>query len=272
MPSQQVLYKTYPPPQRLARYVRMFWVYEINFLQPEPYIYRSVADGGAEILFHYKGPFDEINADRKTRCDRALVHAQTKKFHRFDTEGNFGIFGVYLHPPALAAIFNLPSDELSDEMVNLQTLLGAEGEELTDRIMNARTNEDRVSLLTQFLEKKLLPLQCSSHYIHDAVNHMVRAQGQINVKDMADRYCLSLRQFERKFKACSGFSPKVYSRILRFNEALNSFGRINSLTELAHDCGYYDQSHFIKDFKEFSGYDPSTYFFGNAEGTEYREV
>lgn len=83
---------------------------------------------------------------------------------------------------------------------------------------------------------------------------------------------LSERQFERKFREYSGFNPKLCMRIVRFEEACNFYGHSGqkTMTEIAHECGYYDQSHFIRDFKEFSGYEPGHYFSGRAEGVEWR--
>ena len=84
---------------------------------------------------------------------------------------------------------------------------------------------------------------------------------------------ISQRQLERTFKEYAGFSPKTFARILRFQSATNHYGTTKkTLTEIALDCGYYDQSHFIHDFSQFSGYTPSEYFLGVPEGIEYREI
>ena len=85
-------------------------------------------------------------------------------------------------------------------------------------------------------------------------------------------WSMSDRSFERRFKELAGFSPKLYSRIARFQAALTHYGSGLPLTDIAHNCGYYDQSHFINDFKEFSGYSPKVYFGGLAEGSEYLEA
>jgi transcriptional regulator GlxA family with amidase domain len=94
----------------------------------------------------------------------------------------------------------------------------------------------------------------------------------VNIFNFADNYCLSLRQFQRRFKELSGFPPKLYARIIRFGAAMQRYGNnFRSLTDIAYECGYYDQSHFIHDFKEFSGYHPKQYFSGRTEGIEWRE-
>ena len=71
----------------------------------------------------------------------------------------------------------------------------------------------------------------------------------------------SLKENSRIF----GFPPKLYSRITRFQAALGEYGSGKSLTDIAYDCGYYDQSHFINDFREFSGYNPKVYFSGQLK-------
>src|SRR5699024_12361683 len=77
-------------------------------------------------------------------------------------------------------------------------------------------------------------------------------------------------QFGRNFKKASGFTPKFFARIVRFQTAMESFGlETQTMAEIALKCGYYDQSHFIHEFKEFSGYLPGEFFAGNTEGTEW---
>ena len=110
------------------------------------------------------------------------------------------------------------------------------------------------------------PLVCAS------IRKIIDDRGLVNVRSLAREYFFSDRQFERKFKEFSGFSPKLYARINRFQAAPKQYGSGKTLTSIAYDCGYYDQSHFINDFKEFSGYNPKVYFTGQAEGSEYLEA
>jgi len=105
------------------------------------------------------------------------------------------------------------------------------------------------------------------------ISDIIHSRSLMPVDELAKRSFLSTRQFERNFKNFSGFSPKLYSRIIRFQSATQQYGTCyNTLTDIAYDCGYYDQSHFIHDFKQFSGYHPKQYFSGKAEGVEWRET
>lgn len=272
----KVTYYTIPPPPALAGYVRFFWVYEIDFDAMVPYIYRSMADGCPEMVFHYKGDFREVNNDGSMeQCSgpRSMVHAQSARYRRFVTQEHFGIFGAYLYPFAIPYLFGQSSASFSNQLPDLQTLLGAAGRELEEKIMLAVNNHERTMILSTFLQTQLDTVRRKETIIQSAVRHLVHSEAINNIGALSDQYYLSTRQFERKFKEYAGFAPKTYSRIIRFQSALKEYGNQNkSLTEIAYQCGYYDQSHFIHDFKEFSGYHPRQYFSGKPEGAEYREV
>jgi len=264
-------YFTIPPPLRLAPYVRFFWVLEAD-LNSQPYIHRSMADGCAELIFHYKGRFDEIAADESLEQSfTSGIHGQSKKFRRFITNQNFGILGVYLYPFALPLLFSMPASEFSGQMPDIETLLGADGVVLEEKIMLAADNFKRINILTDFLETRIGGNSRIQPGVFAAIQQLIQSNGVITVEKLASDTCLSSRQFKRKFKEFSGFSPKSYSRIIRFQHALSYYGdQTKTLSDIAYCCGYYDQSHFIKDFKEFSGHHPYKYFKKNAEGSEWK--
>jgi AraC-like DNA-binding protein len=265
-------YFTILPPTDLARYVRFFWVLEHDLADAEPYIHRTMADGCAEMVFHFKGRFDEIlKTDESEPSFRSGIHGQSQSFRRFRICEDFGIFGVYLYPFAIPALFGIPAAELSNQMPDLTTFLGNEGTELEERVMLASDHAERIHIVSEFLRNRNRDVHEPA--VFSVISSVIRSNGLAKIPDLAAQSFLSTRQFERKFLAFSGFTPKLFSRIIRFHSALNEYGnREKSLTEIAYECGYYDQSHFIHDFKAFSGEHPKTYFSGNAEGTGYRDV
>lgn len=266
-------YFTIPPPPSLAAYVRCFWVYEGEASAAEPYVYRGYADGCTELVFHYRGVYDLLIDDGiREKTFAAGIHAQTRTFSRCIIDEDFGIFGCYLYPFAIPKLFSLPSTDFTDQMVDFASVLGAEGRELEDRMLTASDVSERVAILSAFLEKRLTVDTGEEPRVFSSIAHIIQTRGLVNVTDISSRYFFSHRQFERKFKEFAGFSPKLYSRIIRFQTALKEYGSAKSLTDIAYDCGYYDQSHFISDFKEFSGYNPKVYFSGNAEGSEYLDA
>lgn len=267
-------YYTIPPSKKLEGLVRFFWVFESGKLN-EPYIYRSMADSCTELVFHYRSTFDELSAcGQKNTSFLSGVHAQTMNYSRFITSESFGIFGAYLYPFAVRQLLGISPGELIDHAPDLHAVLGREGKELEEQIMLAPNNSTRCRILTRFLENRLCKSSEITHPALLAITYIIHSKKLHTVRELADHFNLSERQFERKFKEYSGFNPKLFMRIVRFGEACNHYKDYNnkSLTEIAYECGYYDQSHFIKDFKTFSGYQPAEYFSGNAEGTEWRET
>jgi AraC-like DNA-binding protein len=266
-------YYTIPPPPRLAPYVRFFWVYEGEATDAQPFIYRGYADGCTELVFHDRSPFDLVAADDTRKSSYAAgIHAQSRLFSRWIVDRDWAIFGCYLYPYAIPRLFGFPAADLTDRIIDFGSVIGAEGSELEERMLTAIDDAERVSLLTLFLESRLDRDSRDLPPVFTAINRIIESRGVVDVRGLSEDYGLSHRQFERRFKEFAGFSPKLYSRIVRFGSALEYYGSGRSLTDIAYECGYYDQSHFIRDFKEFSGYNPKAYFSGEAEGSEYLDA
>jgi AraC-like DNA-binding protein len=125
----------------------------------------------------------------------------------------------------------------------------------------------RVNILSGFLAARLGKGIAEPPGVFMSIRSIIRERGLLDVQALAEQSYLSRRQFERRFLEASGLSPRLFARIIRFQEAVRHFGvRDLSLTQLAYQCGYYDQSHFIHDFKAFSGHHPRQFFSGRAEG------
>lgn len=258
-------YYTIKPTEKLADFVRFFWVFEGTASETQPYIHRTIANGCPEILFHYQGTFDELVYDNKLKSSFLTgIHGPTNQYRRFIIKEQFGIFGVYLYPYALSALFNIPAIEFTNELPHLFSILKNSDTTIEERMFSAPNNNERVSIITAFLESRLKELKRPE--IAYTVKTILKAKGQVNINELSSQCFLSVRQLERNFKEHTGFSPKAFARITRFNSVIGQAQNTGkSLTEIAYSFGYYDQSHFIQDFKTFSGYNPRTYFTGEAD-------
>jgi AraC-like DNA-binding protein len=267
------------PGPLLADYVRYFWVLENDLSTGESYTHRTMASGCPELCFHYKGCFEELlPGDKVEKSFRTGIHGQSLGYKRFRIAESFGLFGAFLYPFAVPALLGIPASAINNQMVDMPTLLGKTGEILEEKMMLAQNNMERTRILSAFLESKLARTgECElagagSTRIIPAIRQVVAARGRLSIQSLSDQYFLSSRQFTRNFLQYAGFSPKLFSRLLRFESTLEEYGNRNkSLTEIAYDCGYYDQSHFIHEFKEFSGHHPRHYFMGKAEGVEWKD-
>ena len=262
-------YHIFKPPEMLSHVVVHYWTLEGNVAIDQTYIHRTLANFCPELIFHYGGRFDELTDNN--RIEKTFItgiHGQTDQIRRFTAKKSYGIFSVLLQPYAIPLLFGISSTEIKNELIDLALLIGQDGKDITEQMMLAKNNIQRLQLINCFLEKRVREFKRPE--IVKAVQKMYKLKGIVNVKNIADQSSFSQRQFERNFKEQTGFSPKSFSRLVRFKSLIHNHKKENStLTRAAYEYGYYDQAHFIQDFKQFSGYNPNAYFSGKADEVFY---
>ncbi len=255
-------YQKILPSKPLSNFVRSFWVLEGEASKIHPYRHRIMADGTAELVFHYNGGFNILDSDNKSQTTfTSGLDAQSLKIKRLLAIQDFGLFGVYLYPYTISLLLSIPATELKDQMIDVKTLFGKNEKGLEEKMMLAKNTEERVSVITSFLESRLLKVKTDHLGILKSIKYIIQSKGVVDIGVLADSNFLSRRQFERNFKHFTGFSPKLYSRIIRFQESLKYYGRPHmKLAQIALSSGYTDQSHFIREFKEFADIHPKNIF------------
>jgi AraC-like DNA-binding protein len=142
---------------------------------------------------------------------------------------------------------------------------------LEQRVLAAWNHRQRASIVSQFILQRLTKTGGSADPVFNSIRQILFSSAALSVAELSDNCFLSRRQFERKFLHYAGNSPKQFQRIARFNAVIKGFEKRNqSLTKMAYDCGYYDQSHFIHDFRCFAGYSPKTFFRNQKDAADYR--
>ena len=166
------------------------------------------------------------------------------------------IVSVAFMPGGMQRLLKMAMYELCDEPFDATLLLGREIANVNEQLQEAQSAFEMKNVVEQFFLQKLK---------HSALlpwEHAMKAQlqGGLSIDNAASLSCLSLRQYERRAKEVMGYSPKVFSRLIRFSKAyrLKESQPQISWSNIAHICGYFDQMHLIKDFKEFSGALPTT--------------
>lgn len=167
------------------------------------------------------------------------------------------IVSVAFHPGGLYRLLKIPMYELFDESFEASLLLGSALKEVNERLREAKNHLEMKNMVEAFLLRKIVPSPLLP--VEHAMKKLINSNGALSMEAAASFSCLSLRQFERKSKELLGYSPKFFSRLIRFSSAyrLKENGRNLSWTSIANTCGYFDQMHMIKDFKEFTGTTPS---------------
>jgi AraC-like DNA-binding protein len=192
----------------------------------------------------------------------ALVVGAYSEFSIIDTAEQRSTMGAVFKPGGAFPFFKLPAGELQDTDVSLDTLWGAEAGHLRERLLEAKTPEAKFAAIERaLLEKMVRPLAAPHPAVRFAVGNFRRLPNR-PISNVTDQIGLSGRHFIQLFAQQVGLTPKLYCRVQRFQKVLRHVARsTNSIdwTQIALTCGYFDQAHFIHDFRAFSGINPSTY-------------
>ena len=164
---------------------------------------------------------------------------------------------VVLKPHALQTLLGLDASCLTNELVELGEF---SARHLNMQMIEARSEQQRLTLIINFLVAKLQQNRTRDCLVEESLSLIHQNSTSVTVKQLLERLSLSERQFEKRFSQTVGITPQFYIRVKRFNEAIRFMksGRFDKLTEVAHALNFYDQSHFIRDIKAFSGITPKT--------------
>jgi AraC-like DNA-binding protein len=241
-------YGLYLPPVATRRFIKYFWSLDKSAGEVLPPVYKSMADGYAEVVFSINGSFKEY-------YNYGGYVLPQHSNHRTLTIGEtIGLFGVRIYPYAILPLLGMASHEVADNVHDIHTMLPRD---LVSKIMEATSHAERISLFCRHILRKL---DIAPTIPERAVHRMIETHGMETMTDLCSLLSVSERQLERKFNEYVGFTPKQYSRILRFQYSKRRFVKqTNSFAEIAFDCNYADQPHFARDFKEFSGMTVSEY-------------
>ena len=168
-----------------------------------------------------------------------------------------GCIAICFYPGMAYQFFHIPMNLLSDRTVALSDLWDGLAAELEDKLAGLCSNEDRVKAVQKYLIQQLASDRRDLQ-VDYCLNQVRRSSTSISVGRLSAEIGLSQRQLLRSFQERIGLSPKEYLRVSRFTHSLQYLKRYPhiSLTEVACQSGYYDQSHFIRDYKEYTGYSP----------------
>jgi len=248
-----VKYREYPPCGRLAPFVKCFWTLEgaaDNSSSPEP-IY---PDGCMEIVLNLEDPFQRVHTDgRIERQPGMFLVGQMDRFTRVQPTGPVRAVGVRFRPGGAHPFLWFPQQEVAGQIVSLESVEGRLQDQFEQAVFDARSGAERIERMEALLIGRL---RLRPEPGMEAALRSMRTQLPMRAAIAESGW--SERQFRRRFEEVVGIGPKVFSRIIRFQRALRAIERTR-LLPAALECGYYDQAHFIKDFKSFAGEAPAAY-------------
>ena len=260
-------YKVYTPSPELQSFVKCFWTLEDGGSK-EPVKQRVIPDGCMELIFHYGDLYKQYFEDGSAIVQpRSFIFGQITTYLEIAPTGKSGIVAARFLPDGLTPLLSMPVAHLENKATSLDILFGEKGRALENQILSAVDNEGRIKLIEDFLLARLAQQQTVDTIARNCVEVIFQSQGQVDVGDLSDKMNIHRRNMERKFTSAIGLSPKQLSKVVRLQATLKMLQtqQFTNLTSLAYENGYYDQAHFIKDFKEFTGMSPKSFFADNLK-------
>ena len=246
----------------LKSLVKSFWLIDSendNEIRKQ----KIIPDGYPELIFHYRDKYQANISGSWFLQEKNLFAGQIRNHFYLKNTGYSGMFGIKLQPWAPKLLFNFNMNEFTDRVVEIKS---GKSTILAQMIkLNDTTNltfKDRVEAIEQMLLNFDISLSENIKKGKQAVELIIAAKGEITIAEIVEKVDLSERSLERFFKSHIGVSPKFYSRIIRFAAIFDFIQKDNfDWSDITFLAGFYDQSHFIKNFKEFTGEEPSKYGF-----------
>ncbi|MBT1686824.1 helix-turn-helix transcriptional regulator [Fulvivirgaceae bacterium PWU37] len=222
--------------------------------------YKVLPGTNLVIGFQYRGQLVRIQDAAVNPLSTAGITGLHDTPRIFRNAAHTGTVLVYFKEAGAAPFFNMPLHELFDESVSLDNfMLRSELLVFEEQLAEANTDQDRIALTERFLIGRLRDTT-PDKLVLAALALIHQHQGNLRITDLAAQLNISQGPLEKRFRQAVGTSPKKFAALVRFRHVLKSYHARQSLTHLAHAAGFYDQAHFIKTFKSFTGETPDTFF------------
>lgn len=250
-------FRLLPPSRNLSAYVRSYW-----------FLRREALDGVREEFMHPVGGYgiafnfgDALWLDGQQVHAPAFLDGANTRSRKMTFLGRVDLLGVRFYEGGAYPFLGIPLSELRNEIALLEALGSPELLRLHARMAEAPSLTLRMQWLEAWLIERLLQGREQHGVVPLSLAMLREGAGELRIPQVADRLAISQRQLERLFQAQVGISPQQYARLQRVERARQALrgSQVQTTTQLAFDLGYYDQAHFIREFREVIGITPTEY-------------
>ncbi|MBW8523860.1 AraC family transcriptional regulator [Chryseobacterium chendengshani] len=249
-------YQVYNPPPILKEYVRYFWSIDHEDDGGVEKIIKIFADRFPRLIFQNLDGHIPTKSDSGIVLPNSFLSGIITKQTKYHVKGSYSHIGVSFYPHAIKSLFGIDAQELTDSLPDITNF---SSQELNEKLYDVSTHEEKIEILVQYLTLKFFNFPTKTEEIKQIIHSGM--DYSTTVKKMVTEHRISERKLERMFKTSIGVSPKKFLRILRFEKAINLLNsdKKNCIAEIAYELDYVDQSHFTKEFKDFSGFTPKDF-------------
>ncbi|MDH6342497.1 AraC-like DNA-binding protein [Parabacteroides sp. PFB2-12] len=244
------MYKEFPPDLRLQHLIETYWV--TDGLIDNTFTHRILPDGCVDIIFDFGS--NQSSADLPM-----LVGTMTSLLEISYQPGRVQMMGIRFAPAGITAFTRIPISMITNQNIELPLTETLFDNSFYERLPDMECMQERINYINAYFLARMHKLFLPDRQISYAVSLIQSNNGHLAVREVAGEVCLSERQFERKFKATIGISPKAFSNIMRFRSVRRYMETHpnESMYEIAIACGYHDHSHMNKEFQRLGSISPS---------------
>lgn len=244
------------PKPLLSPFIAHYWLWQSTH---HPYVPDILPGTGAELLINLGEPLVISHPfHHQLLMGQSLLVCPRRATFKFETTGGSKLISVRFRSSGCYSIFGIPMDELSDKIIDMYQFLP---ESLIERLIMQVNDLDKIQLLESWFIGLLNPKLTTSSGITWAIDKTYYQQNHQGISGLQLEVNMSKRTLQRKFKLYTGVDAKYFERTARFQSTLRTQlnGTSNNYVDIALDNGYYDQPHFIKEFRYFTGMSPKKY-------------
>jgi AraC-like DNA-binding protein len=264
-------YREFHPLPSLSKYVECFWLLEsANSRTPAP-PERLLPDGCVELILNFGAQFQEHKEAGPAELQpRGIVVGQMTQPVLVSSTGPVLLIGIRFLPGGSYPFFHIPPDELTNRIATVADIEATLDREFSERLVDAPRPIAKISIIQSLLLKRLNARVDKGLSLQPAISRIVRSAGRTSIDSLSSDLGITGRQLERRFLNEVGLGPKLLCRIFRFQQVFHAVERSDSnWAAIAADCGYYDQAHLIRDFRQFAGQTPAVLFEQFTPFTEF---
>lgn len=258
-------YQEYIPSKKLRPLVRKYFFTEGFSIFSDIKI-NPISKEYVEMVIHFgKDDIEIYNEQIKCFERRKAFIVGSQPFKKLNTcriTGKLNMFSVEFNHLGLKTIFGKNPKDFFNQIIEVEKLMGKNSTQYLFQIRNTQNNNERVEL-TELMLAQLIEENSSYENKEDKIMLYLdnKELSGKKVKDVCEDLNITRRSLERYFEDIIGFTPKEYIRVSRFNKACSILGRhpLTNIIDIVNDCDYFDQSHFIREFKEHIDYSPFRY-------------
>lgn len=243
------------PTDKLKDYIKYYVVSE-NDLESE---YKVFPSSGLVIGFQYKGQLATLKDNKESKLTSAGITGISDSYKIFKNSADIGTVLVYFTEIGFTHFASHPANELFNLSLSLDDIFEkSKVNEVEEKLTIAFTDKQRIKIIEQFLVTQLKDIE-TDKLIVEAVKLIYQSKGTIRVKELNEKLFISQSPFEKRFRKVVGTTAKKFASIVRFNSVLDNLNETKTLTEICYENNFFDQAHFIKDFKQFTGDTPENF-------------